>query len=96
MWVALLVVGLLLTTRAVLRPGRALALRHTALSLPLIALLGAIIVSAVMRMRLYVQYYGLTEDRVYALVFMGWLAVVVIWLAVTVLRRPLGASLSTK
>jgi len=93
-WVALLVVGLLLSTRAVLRPGRALALRHTALSLPLIALLGAIIVSAVLRMRLYVQYYGLTEDRVYALVFMGWLAVVVIWLAVTVLRgwgRPFAA-----
>jgi len=98
-WVALLVVGGLLASRVALRPGRGLALRHTALSLPLIALLGAIIASAVMRMRLYVHYYGLTEDRVYALVFMGWLAVVVAWLAVTVLRgwgRPFvaGAAVS--
>jgi hypothetical protein len=98
-WVALLVVGVLLATRAALRPGRRLALRHTALSLPLIALLGAIIASAVMRMRLYVHYYGLTEDRVYALVFMGWLTIVVSWLAVTVLRgwgRPFvaGATVS--
>jgi hypothetical protein len=98
-WVVLLVVGVLLATRATLRPGRVLALRHTALSLPLIALLGAIIFSAVMRMRLYTHYYGLTEDRVYALVFMGWLAVVVVWLAVTVLRgwgRPFvaGAAVS--
>jgi len=98
-WVVLLVVGVLLATRAALRPGRGLAFRHTALSLPLIALLGAIIVSAVTRMRLYVHYYGLTEDRVYALVFMGWLALVVAWLAVTVLRgwgRPFvaGAAVS--
>ncbi len=85
--VVLLVVGVLLATRAALRPGRGLAFRHTALSLPLIALLGAIIVSAATRMRLYVHYYGLTEDRVYALVFMGWLALVVAWLAVTVLRE---------
>lgn len=93
-WVVLLVVGVLLATRAALRPGRVLALRHTALSLPLIALLGAIIVSAVLRMRLYVRYYGLTEDRLYALVFMGWLAVVVVWLGFTVLRgwgRPFAA-----
>ena len=70
-WVALLVVGVLLATRAALRPGKGLALRHTALSLPLIALLGAIIASAVMRMRLYVHYYGLTTDRLYTLVFRG-------------------------
>jgi hypothetical protein len=98
-WVVFLVIGVLLATRAALKPGRALAVRHTALSLPLIALVGAIIASAVMRMHLYVQYYGLTEDRVYTLVFMGWLAVVVVWLAATVLRgwgRPFvaGAAIS--
>jgi hypothetical protein len=84
--VVALVVPLLVATRAVLQPGREVARRHTALSLPLIALLGAIIVSAMLRMRMYVQYYGLTTDRFYPLVFMGWLALVLLWLAVTVLR----------
>jgi hypothetical protein len=60
--------------------------RHTALALPLIVLLGVMILSAVLRMRLYVHYYGLTLDRFYPLVFMGWLAIVLVWLALTVLR----------
>jgi hypothetical protein len=37
-------------------------------------------------MRLYVQYYGLTLVRFYPLVFMAWLAIVLAWLACTVLR----------
>ncbi len=45
----------------------------------------AIMVSALQRMRLYQATYGLTEDRLYATAFMGWLAVVSIWLAATVL-----------
>jgi hypothetical protein len=93
-WVVLLVVPVLLGTRAALRPGHALERRHTALALPLIALLGVMIVSAVLRLRLYVQYYGLTLDRFYPLVFMGWLTIVLAWLALTVLRgrgRPFAA-----
>lgn len=85
-WVVLLVVPVLMATRAAMRPGRELARRHTALSLPVIALLGAIILSAVMRMRLYVHFYGLTTDRLFPLVFMGWLAFVLVWFALTVLR----------
>jgi hypothetical protein len=85
-WVVVLVVPVLLATRAALRPGRDLARRHTALSLPVIGLLGAIILSAMLRMRLYVHYYGLTTDRFYPLVLMGWLAFVLVWLALTVLR----------
>jgi hypothetical protein len=93
-WVVLLVLPVLLGTRAALRPGHALERRHTALALPLIALLAVMIVSAVLRMRLYVRYYGLTLDRFYPLVFMGWLAIVLVWLALTVLRgrgRPFAA-----
>jgi len=41
---------------------------------------------ATLRMKLYVHFYGLTTDRLYALVFMAWLAIVLVWLAVTVLR----------
>jgi len=87
-WVVTLVVPILVGTRAALAPegGRALARRHTLLSLPVVALLGAIIVSAMLRMKMYVHYYGLTTERFYPAVFMLWLATVIVWLAVTVLR----------
>jgi hypothetical protein len=52
-----------------------------------IALLFVMIVSALQRMRLYQREYGLTELRVYTTVFMGWLAVIFVWFAMTVLRR---------
>jgi hypothetical protein len=45
-----------------------------------------------------VQYYGLTLDRFYPLVFMGWIAIVLVWLALTVLRgrgRPFAAGAVT-
>jgi Flp pilus assembly pilin Flp len=84
--VVLLVVPLLVGIRAALKPGRTLARRHTALSLPIIGLLGVMIVSAALRMRLYIHYFGLSTDRLYPMVFMGWLAVVLVWLALTVLR----------
>jgi hypothetical protein len=51
-----------------------------------ILLLFVIMASAVERMNLYQSEYGLTELRVYTTAFMGWLAVVFIWFAVTVLR----------
>jgi len=85
-WVVALVVPLLLATRAALAPEPSLARRHTMLSLPIVGLLGAIILSAALRMRLYVHYYGLTTDRLYTLVFMGWLAIVLALFAATVLR----------
>ena len=85
-WVVALVVPLLLATRAALARDASLARRHTLLSLPVVGLLGAIILSAALRMRLYVQYYGLTAERLYTLVFMGWLAIVLALLTFTVLR----------
>src|SRR5262245_32688069 len=51
-----------------------------------VALLFVMMVSALQRMRLYQREYGLTELRIYTTVFMGWLAVVFIWFALTVLR----------
>jgi hypothetical protein len=54
-----------------------------------VVLLGAVMFSAGARMRLYVQYYGISTDRLYATAFMIWLAIVFVWLAFTVLRsRP--------
>lgn len=85
-WVVFLVVPLLIGTRAALGGERRVLRRHTMLAVPVIALVGAIILSAIQRMRLYLQYYGLSADRLYALVFMTWLGVVLVWLALTILR----------
>jgi hypothetical protein len=52
----------------------------------LLALLGVVIASALERMRLYVQHFGLTELRLYATGGILWLAVVSAWFAFTVLR----------
>ncbi len=97
-WVVTLVVPVLVGTRAALGPGKALARRHTLLSIPVIVLLGAIIGSAMLRMKMYVHYYGLTTDRFYPAVFMLWLATVIVWLAVhrasrlgTAVRRRRGS-----
>src|SRR5207237_6113042 len=57
-WVALLVCPLLVATRASLGDDAALRRRHAALALPLVGLVGAMIVSAALRMKLYVGYYG--------------------------------------
>lgn len=52
----------------------------------LIGLVGAVLASAVFRLALYVRYYGLTDDRVLALAVLVWVALVLAWFAMTVLR----------
>jgi len=49
-------------------------------------LLLAIMASAVERMRVYLEAYGLTEDRFVALAILAWLAVLIVGFAATVLR----------
>jgi hypothetical protein len=99
LWVVALVVPVLIVTRGALRDERALARRHTLLALPIVALLGTMIACSMARLNLYVNIYGLTTDRLYPLVFMGWLFAILLWLSVTVLRdwhRPfaVGVALS--
>ncbi|HEX5973032.1 MAG TPA: DUF4173 domain-containing protein [Gemmatimonadaceae bacterium] len=84
--VVLLVVPLLLATRTLRAPGADTARRHTLLAVPMVVLLLAMIASAALRMRLYVQYFGLTSERFYTLAIMAWLAFVLVWLAATTLR----------
>jgi hypothetical protein len=55
----------------------------------LVTLVGLVMVSALVRMRLYVMAYGLSEDRLYATAFMLWLGGVFVWLAATELRQRL-------
>jgi hypothetical protein len=52
----------------------------------LVVLLMLVIGSALQRMRLYQEIYGQTELRLYATAFMLWLAVLLVWFVVTVLR----------
>ena len=49
-------------------------------------LVGLVVLSALQRMRLYTAAYGLTEDRLFGAVFMLWIAFVLVWFGLTVLR----------
>ena len=56
------------------------------LSLIQLLLVAVIMVSALMRMNLYVEAYGLTQLRFYSSAFMGWIGISLVWFAVTALR----------
>ena len=90
MGVAGLLLPLLLGAQALIPDADTRTLKfYRRLAALLLVLLGAIMVSAGARMKLYVHYYGISTDRLYASAFMVWLAIVFVWLAVTVLRsRP--------
>ena len=88
--VSLLVLPVLLGTRALVADEDARTIRrHRGLAIPLLALVGGVMASALGRMALYVHYYGLSTDRLYASVFMAWLSVVFVWFGLTVLRGRL-------
>lgn len=85
--VALLVLPILLGLHWLLDPAKPyLEKMFRILAAVQVLLLFVIMASAVKRMLLYQGEYGLTEMRVYSTAFMGWLAVVFIWFAATVLR----------
>ena len=88
--VAGLLLPVLLGARALIPASDAQTHRlYRRLGVPLVVLLGAIMVSAGARMKLYIHYYGISTDRLYASAFMIWLAIVFVWLVFTVLRsRP--------
>ncbi len=86
-WVAALVLPLLLGAHWLLRKEKPAHERvFRMLAAIQVSLLFVIMTSAVARMRLYQSEYGLTELRLYTTAFMGWLALVFIWFAATVLR----------
>jgi hypothetical protein len=91
--VAILVAPLILVTRAVIEDAKVVR-RHRLLSVVLIVLLVPNIASALLRMKLYVDHFGLTADRLYATALMAWLALVYVAMARTVLggwARPFAA-----
>lgn len=86
-WVSLLVLPVLLGTRALVPDADTVAVRrHKLLAMPLLVLVGGVMASALGRMALYVHYYGPSTARLYASVFMVWLAVVFAWFGLTILR----------
>jgi hypothetical protein len=86
-WVTTLAIPLILATRAAVPTSdRALRRRHAILSGWIIALLLAVSASAVLRLKLYVHFYGLTVERIYPLAFIAWLGFLLVWTAATVLR----------
>jgi hypothetical protein len=56
-----------------------------AISGAMVVLLFVIVASALQRMYLYTQQFGLTQLRLYATIFMLWISVVLVWFVVTVL-----------
>ncbi len=86
-WVAALVLPLLLLAHWLLRKDNPAHERIFRLLAGMqVVLLFVIMTSAIGRMRLYQRAYGLTELRLYTTAFMGWLALVFVWFAATVLR----------
>lgn len=77
------------------RPAGTPAARSTTwLQASLVALTGIVLMSALARMRLYVDEFGLTQLRFYALALMIWIGALLIWSLITVLpgRRALFGS----
>ncbi len=81
-----LVIPILLGADRLLRktPGAAYAFR--VLALVQITLVGILMASALHRMGLYWDAYGLTTTRLYATSLMFWIGTVLVWFAMTVLR----------
>ncbi len=89
--IAGIVLAALLVTDEVLEreAGRARA-SFRAVGLVLLGLVGAVLVSALLRLGLYLRFFGLTEDRVLAVAVLVWVAAVLCWFGWTVLRGARG------
>jgi hypothetical protein len=86
-WAATLLLPVLLGAEWLLDKGNLRnVMRFRSLSVTLLVLIGLVMLSAIQRMRLYMDAYGLTEDRFYAMAFMIWIGVVLALFGATVLR----------
>jgi Domain of unknown function (DUF4153) len=87
-WVAALLLPIMLTIDWLAKLDRPRDVRlYRALAGALVVLLFVVIASALFRMSLYTQEFGLTELRLYTTAFMGWISLVAIWYLATVLRE---------
>ena len=85
--VTALALPLLLLSHWLFRPeNRTHELAFKALAMLMVALLFAVVASALQRMYLYTSEFGLTELRLYTTVFMFWISAVLVWFVLTILR----------
>jgi hypothetical protein len=84
--VSVLVLGLILAVDWLTQRPGSRSRRLDLLSMTLIGQTGVVVASAVVRMRLYTDEFGLTELRLYTLTFMAWTAFVLAWTVGTVVR----------
>jgi hypothetical protein len=85
--VTALALPLLLIAHWLLRTeNRAHEILFRALAGIMVGLLFVVVASALQRMYLYQQEFGLTELRLYTTIFMAWISTVLLWLVLTVLR----------
>ena len=93
--VLVLAFPVLLVGRAMLRPDDLRAARwFRILALVLLGLLGVVLVSAAQRLRLYVDGYGLTSDRLYASLALVWSAIVLARFGTIIARHRSGRGLA--
>jgi len=89
--VAGLVLPVLMAADWAVREGDGVAARlYRALAGAVLVLVALIIVSAAIRLRLYRDAYGLTQDRFHAAAIMAWFACALAWFGATVLRGSRG------
>jgi hypothetical protein len=81
-WVVALVVPMLLLLDWLVRGGKRLFRTLAAIQIALVFVIAA---SAYWRMQLYREEFGLTRLRLFTTAFMIWVAVLLLWLAITVL-----------
>ncbi len=85
--ISALTLGVIVLFHTLLEQERRTRRLFSLLSALLVALVFIVMASAVKRMLMYVDAYGLTGLRIYPTAFMLWLALVFVWLALTVLRE---------
>ncbi len=81
-----LVIGLILVIDWMVQVGEVRSGSVDVLHGGLVVLTVVVLVSALQRMLLYTEMFGLTELRLYTTVFMGWVFLVLGWAVLTVLR----------
>ncbi|AIE87225.1 hypothetical protein OP10G_3857 [Fimbriimonas ginsengisoli Gsoil 348] len=85
--VALLVLPVLLGSHAMMRrEGPKSERTYNVLASVLVALVFLVIHSAFLRMRIYVEAYGVSQLRIYVVASIAWIGAVFVWFATTVLR----------
>jgi hypothetical protein len=57
------------------------------LAFALVSLILVVLASAITRMHIYVEVYGITRDRLYATAVLGWVSLIIVWFCATTLRR---------